>query len=74
MTPTVTKGVCVCVCACVYRQTSLPFFVNAWKENGLLVDGICDDAEGCNMISYRRMKNPKRGAITCDNESSGYSN
>ena len=57
---------------CVYHQTSLPFFVNAWKESGLLVDGIRDDAEGCNMLSYLRMENPKRGDITCDGESSGF--
>lgn len=57
---------------CVYRQTSLPFFVKAWKESGLLVDGIRDDAEGCNMLSYLRMENPKRGATTCDSESSGF--
>ena len=43
--------------------SSLPFFVNAWKENGLSVDGVCDDPEGCNMLSYRRMKDPKRGAV-----------
>jgi len=55
MAPTVTQGVCVCVCVCarVYRQTSLRFFVNAWRECDLLVDGVCDDTEGCNMTSYR---------------------
>jgi len=57
---------------CVYRQTSLPFFVNVWKESGFLVDGIRDDAEGCNVLSYLRMEKPKRGAITCDSESSGF--
>jgi len=56
---------------CVYRQNSLPFFVKVWKESGFLVDRIRDDVEGCNMLPDRRMKNPKRGAITCDSENSG---
>ena len=36
---------------CIYRHTLLPFFVNVWKESGLLIDRIRDSAEGYNVLS-----------------------